>query len=159
MSLHVHGALMCFWWSIAYKRNRSHLCKCEEGIMFSRVSKENILSKVAQKNSSYKTSAQFSSSRNKNDNTTQSVFLCRFAGWKPLKINLCKSTTTIATFSICSALFTDSCAKKKWKIKRKATIWQWPDCFPKDSVLIFALSLLYVLKNMVDWISSTPFCR
>lgn len=62
------------------------------------------------------------------------------------------STTTEATLSVCSALFTDFCVQKK---KNPTTIWRQPDCPPIDALLIFALSLLYVLENVVDWIFST----
>ena len=59
------------------------------------------------------------------------------------------STTAEAAFSICSALFTDASAEKT------TTIWWQPDWLPIDAVLIFALVLLYVLKKMMEWISST----
>lgn len=59
------------------------------------------------------------------------------------------SITTEAAFSICSALFTDASAEKT------TTIWWQPDWLPIDTVLIFALVLLYVLKKMMEWISST----
>lgn len=48
-----------------------------------------------------------------------------------------------------------------WRLcarKNPTTIWRRPDCPPIDALLIFALSLLYVLENVVDWIfsSQTP---
>lgn len=43
-----------------------------------------------------------------------------------------------------SSVYWRFCGKKK---KKKTTIWWQPDCLPIDAVLIFALGLLYVLKN------------